>query len=138
MPKRPRRSDMNPLWQVVHSTPVEFCFSSSSSFLTNLHLGNLEHAVNMPNLPSRVTRFPLPHLGQSSPVSLGPSNSLPSIVLAPVQSGNFSQDRNLPPLPSLIIIGPPQTGHFTSAGALPRLVIFSTLSLDLTALANGV
>src|SRR3989344_3734770 len=116
---------MKPLMQIGHLTPVELALSCSSSFFTNLHLGKREQAVNIPNLPSRVTRLPLPHLGQSSPVSLGPANSLPSIVRAPLQSGNFSHDRNLPPFPSLIIMLAPQTGHLISSGALPILVCFS-------------
>src|SRR3990167_1219768 len=118
--------------------PVEFVFSCSSSFLINLHLGKREQAVNIPNLPSRVTRFPLPHLGQISPVSLGPSSSLPSMVRAPWHCGYLSHDRNLPFRPSLIIMLAPQIGHFKSSGALPRLVTFSTFSLDLTAFSNGV
>src|SRR3990167_7127280 len=97
--------------------PVEFAFSCSSSFFTNLHFGKRAQAVNMPNLPSRVTRLPLPHFGQSSPVSFGPASSLPSIVRAPLHSGNLSQEKNLPLLPSLIIIGPLQPGHFSSSGA---------------------
>src|SRR3989344_7285316 len=112
--------------------PVELVFSCSLSFLTNLHFGKREQVVNIPNLPSRVTKFPLPHLGQISPVSFGPSSSLPSRVRAPWHCGNFSHDRNLPFLPSLIIMLAPQTGHFKSSGALPRLVIFSTCSLALT------
>src|SRR3989344_3861950 len=118
--------------------PVEFALVCSSSFLINLHFGKREQAVNIPNLPSRVTRLPLPHLGHNSPVSLGPSSSFPSMVRAPWHSGNLSQDRNLPLLPSLMIILDLQTGHFKSLGASPRLVTLSIFSLDFTAFSNGV
>src|SRR3989338_10765742 len=118
--------------------PVEFVFSCSLSFLTNLHLGKREQVVNIPNLPSRVTRFPLLHLGQISPVSLGPSSSLPSMVRAPWHCGYLSHDRNLPPLPSLIIMLAPQTGHFKSTGALPRLVTFATFSFSFISFEKGV
>ena len=109
-----------------------------SDCLMNLHFGKLAHAINFPNFPSRSMSFPFLHCGHASPVSLGGAISLPSIVSAPVHSGNRAQLKNVPERASLITIGPWHLGHRISLGASPILVTLSIFSLLLIALANGV
>ena len=93
--------------------------------------------MNLPNRPSRSMSFPSRHSGHDSPVSFGPSRSVPSMERIPLHSGKREQLKNFPDLPSFTIIVAPHTGHMTPSGASPSVVIFSMSFLDATSAENG-
>src|SRR3989344_3525196 len=101
MPERPRRSTISPFLQTGQATPVFVRASSVGSLRTYLHLGKLEHAMNLPKRPSRSMSLPFLHSGHASPMSFGGAISEPSSLRAPRHVGNLAQLMKRPFLESL-------------------------------------